>query len=77
MTVRQEIIKSLKTLDTGFLSQIYNLTENLKRVDTDRKEKFNDKTHPLAKFVGIIDDDEAQILRLFIDKEFSQIEGEW
>jgi len=77
MTLRQEIIRALKTLNPGFLSQIYNLTESLKRIDKERKGKFNDKTHPLAKFVGSIDDAEAQALRTIINKEFSKIDGEW
>ena len=77
MTLRQEIIKSIKTINPGFLSQIYNLTENLKKMEIGKKKIFTEKTHPLSKFAGSIDDAEAQELRTLINKEFSQIEGEW
>lgn len=77
MTLRQELIKSIETINPGYLSQIFNLAESLKKTDIENHGKLKEKIHPLARFIGSINDIEAERMLMLINKEFSQIEGDW
>lgn len=77
MSIRQELINTINGLNLKFLSQIYNLTENLKMIDKDKTIVINKQNHPLSKYVGLIEDSEAIELKKIINSEFSKIEGDW
>lgn len=71
MNIRTNIINDIQSFNPEMLSQAFHFFETLKN----KNESFNQFNW--KKYIGCINDDEAENMRKIINEEFNKIEGEW
>ena len=77
MNLKETIILRLDHLNLFQLSQVFNFTEQITNFFFNIPALDKSFQHPLLKYVGIINNDEARELKQCIADEFTQIEGVW
>jgi len=71
MTIKAEIQKELKSFSPDMLEKTFQFLELIK------KKSKSGKKDQIMMFGGSLASEDAQEVKLCIEKEFNSIEGEW
>jgi hypothetical protein len=74
-TIKQQLIQALDKATPAFLWQLFQFVQPLKKAEMKNAKQQGE--HPLARFIGCLSMEEGNAFAADLEREFSQIEGEW